>query len=145
SSTIRAANDQERRVVVLSSPQPLKTVGAPGFAAHAMVDEEQAGRIVSLFHGEEPRVVRPPIGVLPPSLEEIAFGKIAAAARGDRLQYCHGPSDFAGGFPGGAEIWFVAGDSRIGGGPFAPEDREPKGVEPLGVHRRIARQRERLG
>ena len=49
----------------LALRQALEAIPAPAFAAHAIVNEEQAIRIIFRLDGGKARVVRAPIGILP--------------------------------------------------------------------------------
>ena len=66
------------------SREPREAIGAPFFAADAVVDEEKSRRIVFLLYREQPRIVWAPIGALPFALKEAAFRDVGARVRRQR-------------------------------------------------------------
>src|SRR5262245_10206074 len=81
----------EQAALALSHPR--KTIGAPAFAADAVMHDEQAVRIVLRLHRAEPRAVLAPEGGLPVLLEEIALGEIGAAGLQPAADLVHRPPD----------------------------------------------------
>ena len=76
-------------------------------------------------------------------LEITGLGEVGARFRYD-LRNWPCPSLLGGGVPGVSEIGRIAGESRVGGRDFVPDDHEHKGIEHGGVDRRIARCGDRL-
>src|SRR5215470_8040779 len=70
-----------------------EAVGAPRLGAHAVMHEEEAGRVILLLDAEQPRIVRAPVGVLPLSLEEAAFRDVGSGMGDDPLELIHGVDD----------------------------------------------------
>lgn len=60
--------------------QTFKAVRAPGFAADAVMDEEQAVWVVSTLHRPQTLSVGAPESVGPVGVEVVAFGDVGAAA-----------------------------------------------------------------
>src|SRR6516164_8178774 len=67
----------------LALDEPREAVGAPFFAAHAVMHEEETTRVVLPLDAQQPRIVRSPIRFLPIALEEAALRHIRAGIRRD--------------------------------------------------------------
>src|SRR5579872_2492042 len=122
-----------------------KSVGAPAFAADAMMNVEEAVGIVFLLDGAEPRVMAAPIGLLPIRLEEIALPYIGGGAWNELAQFAHRLGDGSGVASRRGCIGLVSGDARIGGLLVRAADRQRESVDHGRVHRRILRRIDRLG
>src|SRR5271163_1238912 len=138
-------NSQLNRVTLPSSTKgasgpddPRETVGAPFFAADAVVDDEKAAGIVFLFDGEQLRVVFAPICSLPFGFEKAAFRDIGAGVRRHLAQFRGGRADRVRLLSPGVEIGFVARKTGEGRRLTAADHGEGKGVEDGGVGRRVS-------
>ena len=75
---------------VSGSRQPGEAIGAPFFAADAVVDDEKTRGVVFLLDREQLRIVGGPVGALPFALEEAAFRDITALVRRHFSQFVGG-------------------------------------------------------
>src|SRR5262249_18160503 len=130
--------DIERRRLSPTGGCAREALGTPGLPPPPVGYKEQPGGTVFLLHRHEPRVVRPPIGLRPSGLEEIALGEITSAVGREAFEQGHGATDHAGGLAGSDEIGRMAGEVGIGGRAFAADDRQCEGIEHFRVHRRVA-------
>jgi cold shock protein len=103
---------------------PFKPVAAPLNAADRVMDKEEAVRVVLALDGQQPLVVRTPIGPLPIFLEEIALGDVGGGLRRDPTQLAHGVGDRRRLGARLIEVGFIAGNPGIGWGPIAPNQRQ---------------------
>src|SRR6266536_6606984 len=85
--------------------QAREPISTPLFAANALVDEEEAGGIVLLFHSRQPRIIRSPERLRPGTLEEIALRDIGSRLGRHFKQLIHRAVHSAG---------MPAGDGQIG-------------------------------
>jgi hypothetical protein len=115
-----------------------EAIGAPVFAADAVMDEEQTGGIVLGFHSAQPRIIRPPEGDLPVAFEKIALRDVGARIRYQFAQFRAGLAD---GDSMVARVWRIGGMAeqvRIGARIATGDDREREGGQGRRVHRRVA-------
>src|SRR5690348_10769504 len=73
-----------------------ESVRTPVFAPHAVMDEEEACRVIFCLDCEQSGVVITPERALPVSLEEIALRYVGPAVRNDGAECCNGGSDVSG-------------------------------------------------
>ena len=119
-------------------------VRAPVFAADAVMEEEEAIRIVFVLDRAKPRVVLAPEGVLPVRLEEIGFPDVGADAGQELADFVH---RFVHGLSlalRDRRVRLMAGYAGIGGLSERAADRQREGVDDRWVHRRILRRGDRL-
>src|SRR5580704_7353017 len=79
--------DTARSENALPPAQTDKPNFAPFLAADAVADKEQAVRIIALLDGEQPRIIRAPIGPLPVSLKITALRDVSATLWRDLPQF----------------------------------------------------------
>src|SRR5260370_25078708 len=91
-----------------------EAVVAPALAAHPVMHEEEAVRIVFVLHGEQPRVVRSPERFTPRLVKEIAFRHIGADARQHLPDLVHRLLDHFYMTASGREIRLATWDVQLG-------------------------------
>src|ERR1700722_9222901 len=101
-----------------------EAVGAPCFAADAVMNEKQTGGIVFLLHGKELRIVCAPIGSLPIRFKETAFRHIGSRLGYQTAHLVHRPRVRACLLAPGAYVGFVAWHARNSRRPCACADCE---------------------
>src|SRR5271166_4875127 len=121
----------------LSPARSDKPVLAPSLAADAVADKEQTVGIVSLLDGEQPGIVRTPIGPLPVSLKVTALRDVSAAVWRRLPQFRYSLFDPSGIAARCGEVRFVPGKTRKRRRALAGDDRQHERAAYAGAHRRI--------
>ena len=110
-----------------------------------MVHDEQSTGIVLRLDGAQPAVIRSPEGLAPRAIEVVALRDVGTCLRCDPAQLC-------GRFIHGQGI--LVGPRRVGGGAreagvlrrgAGRDDAKGKGVQDVGIGRRLAGGRDRVG
>ena len=110
-------------------------------AADTVVDEEEAGGVVRLFHRGQTGVIRAPEGLLPLALEEIALRDVRSRLGSRRRQLVHRPADSAR-VPARRPSRRVEGPGTPEAGWTAGDDRQRERVEHRGIGGGVPRRRQ---
>lgn len=104
--------------------QPAEAIGTPLFTAYAVMHEKQAIRIVFLFDGSEPWIIRAPEGLLPGGFEEIAFRDVRGVLGRNFAQGAHGFGNRVRMTARARQVGFVARNTRIGSRSIGGDDSQ---------------------
>src|SRR5438128_4720939 len=129
----------------LRFPQPREAIGTPLFGPHAVMDEEEAGRVILLFHRRQSGVIRTPEGLLPGALEEVAFRDIGPCPGYDLQQFVHRCADLAGMSASDCNIRLMTGDAGESRRSTAGDDRQGKRIQHSGIRGGVPGRRQFFG
>src|ERR1700691_3053061 len=110
-----------------------KSILAPIFTADAVMDEEQALRIILALDFQQPRIIRSPESSLPINLEIITLGNVRARARSDLGKLLHSLCCVSSGITRAYQIGRRARHTRVSRRPGAPDDHQRKRIENLRI------------